>query len=233
MTGDDKTGLVVGLTIGCIVAAGCIGAVCFLVFLLMKRRSGEHQIDDNSVSMYNTGLFDTLNGTTNKTIVVMIGGQERTLLLDDQIGQGSYATVWKAQIVGDDTMKECAVKMVDKRAEDGMRDAQKEAAMMEQLDTQFVVAVYGCGYTDKAMAIAMEFFALGSLQKVLQQDQLQSNCRVPMLLDIAKAMEYLHSQGIIHRDLKPGNVLVCSLDPQLHPMCKFVFLFLSYSHMHF
>ena len=100
--------------------------------------------------------------------------------------------------------------------------------MMEQLDTQFVVAVYGCGYTDRSMAIAMEYFAMGSLQNVLQQDKLPSNGRVPMLLDIAKAMAYLHSIGIIHRDLKPGNVLVCSIDPQNHPMAKFVsFSFLS------
>ena len=100
--------------------------------------------------------------------------------------------------------------------------------MMEQLDTQFVVAVYGCGYTDGSMTIAMEYFVMGSLQNVLQQDKLPSNGRVPMLLDIAKAMAYLHSQNIIHRDLKPGNVLVCSIDPQNHPMAKFVSFFLSF-----
>ena len=99
--------------------------------------------------------------------------------------------------------------------------------MMEQLDTQFVVAVFGCGFTQNTMAIAMEFFPLGSLQNVLQQDKLPSNARVPMLLDIAKAMAYLHTNGIIHRDLKPGNVLVCSIDPNLHPMSKFVSFFLS------
>ena len=107
-------------------------------------------------------------------------------------------------------------------------EGQEAMMTMEQLDTQFVVAVYGCGHTDRSMAIAMEYFAMGSLQNVLQQDKLPSNGRVPMLLDIAKAMAYLHSIGIIHRDLKPGNVLVCSIDPQNHPMAKFVsFSFLS------
>ena len=118
--------------------------------------------------------------------------------------------------------KEFAVKVVDGRTSVSAEEAQKEAMMMEQLDTQFVVAVYGCGYTDRSMAIAMEYFAMGSLQNVLQEDKLPSNGRVPMLLDIAKAMAYLHSQNIIHRDLKPGNVLVCSIDPQNHPMAKFV-----------
>ena len=110
----------------------------------------------------------------------------------------------------------------------GTTEAQKEAMMMEELDTHFVVAVYGCGHTDRSMAIAMEYMPLGSLQNVLQQDKLPSNGRVPMLLDIAKAMAYLHSIPIIHRDLKPGNVLVCSIDPTIHPMAKFVSLFLSF-----
>ena len=99
---------------------------------------------------------------------------------------------------------------------------------MEELDTHFVVAVYGCGHTDRSMAIAMEYMPLGSLQNVLQQDKLPSNGRVPMLLDIAKAMAYLHSIPIIHRDLKPGNVLVCSIDPTIHPMAKFVSFSLSF-----
>ena len=111
------------------------------------------------------------------------------------------------------------MKVVDGRRSVGAEEAQKEAMMMEQLDTQFVVAVYGCGHTDRSMAIAMEYFAMGSLQNALQQDKLPSNGHVPLLLDIAKAMAYLHSLGIIHRDLKPGNVLVCSIDPLNHPMC--------------
>ena len=120
------------------------------------------------------------------------------------------------------------MKVIDGRNSVGATEAQKEAMMMEELDTHFVVAVYGCGHTDRSMAIAMEYMPLGSLQNVLQQDKLPSNSRVPMLLDIAKAMAYLHSIPIIHRDLKPGNVLVCSIDPTIHPMAKFVSLFFSF-----
>ena len=100
----------------------------------------------------------------------------------------------------------------------------KEVKVMEQLDTHFVVAVCGSLSTKTSLTIVMEYFAMGSLQNVLQQDKLPFSGRIPMLLDIAKPMAYLHSQNIIHRDLKPGNVLVRSIDPQNHPMAKFVSL---------
>ena len=193
----------------------------------MKRRKAKGMVE---VAMCDADLFNTGfdNSSGNKSVVtVKMDGKDTVLELVEEVGHGSFATVWKA--VDGNSKKVFAVKVVDGRRSVGATEAQKEAMMMEQLDTQFVVAVFGCGFTQNTMAIAMEFFPLGSLQNVLQQDKLPSNARVPMLLDIAKAMAYLHTNGIIHRDLKPGNVLVCSIDPNLHPMSKFVSFFLSFS----
>ena len=67
------------------------------------------------------------------------------------------------------------MKVIDGRRSVGATEAQKEAMMMKELDTHFVVAVYGYGHTDRSMAIAMEYMPLGSLQNVLQQDKLPSN----------------------------------------------------------
>lgn len=41
------------------------------------------------------------------------------------------------------------------------------------------------------------------------------------LLDISKAMEYLHNQGIVHGDLKPANILIknCASDPREWKCC--------------
>ena len=212
------------IIIGVCVCGGAviiIAVVVIVVVVVLTKRKKKRK-GMNKIELYNTGMFKTMSDTRT-AVAVKMDGKDTVLQLLEEVGHGSYATVWKA--VDGESKKEYAVKMIDGRKSTGATEAQKEAMMMEQLDTQFVVAVFGCGFTQNTMAIAMEFFPLGSLQNVLQQDKLPSNARVPMLLDIAKAMAYLHTNGIIHRDLKPGNVLVCSTDPNVHPMSKFVSFF--------
>ena len=215
---DEKgnAGVIVGASVG---ASVVFVAVLLVLGVIVAKKKKER----NMIKLGDTGLFQTMKDRKN-TVSVVMDGKDTVLELVEEVGHGSYATVWRAQPVDicDERKEVFAVKVVDGRRPVSTEEAQKEAMMMKQLDKQFVVAVYGCGYTGEMMAIAMEYFAMGSLQNVLQEDKLPSNGRVPMLLDIAKAMAYLHSQNIIHRDLKPGNVLVCSIDPQNHPMAKFV-----------
>ena len=154
----------------------------------------------------------------------------------DQLGSGRFGTVFK---VKDDegNQQTYAVKVIPVINHFEASAVKKE---MEQLDTQFVLEVlgrkyydkhvqfvaevFGCEYFNKHVAITMEYFSLGSLRRMLP-NKLPPNARVPMLLDIAKAMKHLHSLGKVHYHLKPENVLVCSVDPRVHPMCKFVSFF--------
>lgn len=227
--GTTDTTLVIALA--AVGAAVLVAAAVIVLVLVLRGGRSNRKVE---VALAGTNFFQTGAGSTNTHVTVSINGTDTLLQLVRELGRGSFATVWLAHGTGGNEDREYAVKVVNGVFSRGAEDAQKEASMMEHLDPQFVVAVYGCGYTDRAMAIAMEYFALGSLQKVLQQDQLPPNARVPILLNIAKAMAYLHANGIIHRDLKPGNVLVCSLDPQVHPMCKFVsdFFFYTWFHTH-
>ena len=188
-----------------------------VVIIVLQKRKKPTQMND--IEMVEAGTFETKFG--RDSIVIPIHGKNMVLKLQDKVGKGSFASVWKATS-GDGSV--FAVKIIDSGKAQPLTESQNEADLLEQLDTQFVVAVYGSTFSDNSMVIAMEFFPLGSLQNVLQDNALSQKARIPILKDIACSMEYLHSLGIVHRDLKPGNVLVCSLDPQTRPMCKFVIL---------
>lgn len=59
--------------------------------------------------------------------------------------------------------------------------------------------------------IITEYLAGGSLRKYLHQQEPYSvplNLVLKLALDIARGMQYLHSQGILHRDLKSENLLL-------------------------
>lgn len=58
------------------------------------------------------------------------------------------------------------------------------------------------------MVIVTELLLGGTLRKYLinlRPRSLDIRVAIGFALDIARAMECLHSHGIIHRDLKPGN----------------------------
>ena len=168
-----------------------------------------HDIDDDKIP----------DGFTHLHI-----GNPVTLQTIEKLGDGPFGTVFKAQAEGTGTPY--AMKVIPTINTWEVTEIEKRAREMEEKQNpQLMVAIYGYGYTDKSIAIISEYFDT-SLQDVLLSGDLPVNCQIPMLLDIAKAMSYLHSQNIVHGHLKPGNVFVCSLDPTKHPMCKFVF-FLS------
>ncbi|KAF9624327.1 hypothetical protein IFM89_009235 [Coptis chinensis] len=62
------------------------------------------------------------------------------------------------------------------------------------------------------MVIVTELLSGGTLRKYLvslRPRSLDTRVAVGFALDIAQAMECLHSHGIIHRDLKPGFKSFC------------------------
>ena len=201
---EEKGWVIVVIVICSIAALACLGAAAFVIitkFFISKP--------------YDPIIVDLL-----ETIKIPINGKETELQLIEEIGRGRFGSVHHAQ--AKDTGLQYAVKIIPTTSVQESEQVVEEVEVMEKLCNEYVVAIYGLVCAKASSAIAMEYFPLGSLQKILNEERLQPNALIPMLLDIAKAMAYIHAQNIIHRDLKPGNVLVCSLDPHKHPMAKFV-----------
>ena len=201
---EEKSWLVPVIAVCSIAVLACLGAAAFVVvnkFFFTKPPKPDHFLPP--------------------PLIIPINGVKRALTLDeDEIGHGRFGRVYHAEDKYDNS--QYAVKIIQITSAHDKDQVKKEVKVMKGLDKQYVVAFYGSRFDKTTVSIAMEYFPMGSLENVLKDNKLPSNARVPILLDIAKAMAYLHSQNIIHRDLKPGNVLVSSIDYHKHPMAKFV-----------
>ncbi|RDX79866.1 Serine/threonine-protein kinase HT1 [Mucuna pruriens] len=133
------------------------------------------------------------------------------LFVGPQIGEGAHAKVYegkyKNQIV--------AIKIVHngETTEDiAKREGRfaREVAMLSRVQHKNLVKFIGA-CKEPVMVIVTELLLGGTLRKYLLNMRpkcLDRHVAIGFALDIARAMECLHSHGIIHRDLKPDNLLL-------------------------
>jgi len=83
----------------------------------------------------------------------------------------------------------------------------KEVAILIELRSPFIVAVYGiCG-----SMLVMELMSLGSLYNLIETNQevlRRWEIRVQIMVDAMRGLKYLHTRNIIHGDVKSPNILL-------------------------
>lgn len=142
----------------------------------------------------------------------MVGCEIRweDLHLGEEVGQGSYAAVYRGIWNGSDV----AVKVYfsGEYKESTLQDYKKEIDIMGKLRHPNVLLFMGAVYSQERFAIVTEFLPRGSLFKALHKNNqaLDVRRRMRMALDVARGMNYLHRRNppIVHRDLKSSNLLV-------------------------
>ena len=85
----------------------------------------------------------------------------------------------------------------------------REAELMAQLHHPNIITIHDYGEQDGLPYIVMEYLTGETLSQILkEQERLSLVEGLPLLEDLASALDYAHDHGVIHRDLKPSNVIL-------------------------
>ncbi len=151
--------------------------------------------------------FITLAGAQ----VIHMNGQFCDYTLLDELGHGGMGTVYRAKNTAGEVV---ALKvMAPNLAKDkGIRERFiREPRMYPKHEN--IVQILNAGECDGTPFFAMALIQGDSFDSVLQRHrELAPSQFVPVLRDVAAALDHVHRQGIIHRDIKPSNILMRESD---------------------
>src|SRR5262249_19576578 len=85
----------------------------------------------------------------------------------------------------------------------------REAQTVAKLKHPNIITLHDVGEQDGKPYMVMEYVDGKDLSDLLaERGRLPLDEALPILRDVAAALDYAHQNGIIHRDIKPSNVMI-------------------------
>ena len=140
----------------------------------------------------------------------MIGRRLGRYEILEVLGRGGMAAVYRAR---DSVLRrDVALKILYPQfAGDAalVERFQREAVLAAGLDHPNILPIYDVGEADGLVYIAMRLLAGRSFADILRlRGALPPDELLPIVEQIAAALDYAHSRNIVHRDIKPANILI-------------------------
>jgi len=129
----------------------------------------------------------------------------------EQLGEGGMAIVYKAYDTRLET--DVAVKVIRTEnilpsvLERSLKRFEREAKALARLTHPNIVKVTDFGEHEGRPYLVMEYLPGGTLKQRLGKPIPWTEA-IPILLPIARALDFAHRQNMIHRDVKPSNILI-------------------------
>ena len=139
---------------------------------------------------------------------LVLGGRYE---LTSRIAVGGMGEVWRARDTR--TGRKVAAKVMRTELAGNQRLLQRlrvEARNSSRLDHPNLVAVLDHGEQDGFGYLVLELVDGEPLSDLVRRagGTLDPRTLLPVLLQVARALQAVHGAGVVHRDIKPGNVLV-------------------------
>ena len=128
-------------------------------------------------------------------------------LIETKLGQGGMGAVYLA--LDPSLNHKVALKVIASNDTELLERFQREAQAAAKLKHPNIIQVYESGVINNQHYFTMDYIdgiSLDNMVTSTQRPSVQYVSRV--IMQIALALDYAHSQGVIHRDIKPANIMI-------------------------
>lgn len=126
------------------------------------------------------------------------------------LGRGLFSAVYRAYQAS--LNRTVALKVLPAdflRETDFMARFEQEVRLLMQLEHFHILPLYDIGEADKRPFLVMRYMPGGTLGNLLARyGRLAVAESVPIIQQVAAALDYAHGRGILHRNFKPSNILL-------------------------
>lgn len=134
-------------------------------------------------------------------------GRYRDFEILEEIGSGAFARVYKVRAPGH--RRPLALKLAtDTRlAEDVIKRAIREVAVLRSLTNPHVVRMHGSSVGKDHFYVLMDYLEGLQLNQFHNFDEpMRAGEAIKIIMQAAMGLAEAHAQGVVHRDLKPENI---------------------------
>lgn len=129
-----------------------------------------------------------------------------------KLGAGAMATVFLAQQESLD--RPVAIKVLPKKFsenEDFLERFYKEGRAAAKLNDANIVQAYDVGQSGEYHYFVMEYVDGDTVyEQIVEKKQLSEQEALPIIRQVAQALQHAHKVGFIHRDIKPKNIMIAN-----------------------